>query len=122
MFTYGPTVDTRRFQNGTGCGGPSRFLAFRQGTSAHGQAFTPGLMCRLTLQVGHFAFMRLIFLSLGISSQTKGTSDSVWPMNISRAVGSFGITCEKPAITFRDSCEFYAHAETRATLIGSEDR
>lgn len=102
--------------------GRQDFWRFGRGSRHTGQAFTPGLMCRLTLQVGHFAFMRLIFLSLGISSQTKGTSDSVWPMNISRAVGSFGITCEKPAITFRDSCEFYAHAETRATLIGSEDR
>ena len=38
------------------------------------------------------------------------------------AMESLEITCKKLAIAFRDSCEFYAHSETGATLIGSKNR
>jgi hypothetical protein len=102
--------------------GRQDFWRFGRGPRHTGHNFTPGLMSRLTLQVGHFAFMRLIFLSLDISSQAKGTSDSTWPMNIPGAVGSSEISGKKRAITLRDPREFYAHSETRATLIGSKDR
>jgi len=37
-------------------------------------------------------------------------------------MGSFEISGEKLAITFRDSCEFYAHSETGTTLVGRKDR
>jgi len=85
------------------------------------RSFALGFTRKLALQLGHFAFMSLIFLSLVISSQTEGTGDSVWPMNIPMAVRSLEITCKKLAITFRDSCEFYAYPETWCTFIGIED-
>jgi len=78
-------------------------------------------MSKLALQFGHFAFMSLIFLFLVIASQTKETSDSMWSMNIPMLMGSFEIAYKKLAITVRDSCEFYAHAQMWATLIGTED-
>jgi len=97
------------------------FCPLARGPRHAGQKFTLALMSKLALQFGHFAFMSLICLSLVISSQTKGTSDSVWPMNIPMAMGLFEIPLKKLAITFGDSCEFYAYPETWSTLTGTED-
>jgi hypothetical protein len=73
------------------------------------------------LQVGHFAFMSLMSASLGIASQTRGIRVCAWPLNFPVAMGSFEIACKKLAITFRDSCEFYAYPEAWCTFIGIED-
>jgi len=42
-------------------------------------------------------------------------------MNIPMAMGLFEIPLKKLAITFGDSCEFYAYPETWSTLTGTED-
>jgi hypothetical protein len=64
-----------------------------------GQVFTLGLTKRLALHLGHFAFMSLISVTLGIASQTKGKSASAWRIRIPIAMRSPEIASKKPAVT-----------------------
>ena len=50
------------------------------------------------------------------------TPPALGETTISVPMGSFEISGKKLAITFRDSCELYAHPETGASPIGSKDR
>ena len=61
----------------------------------------------------------------GVCSQRRAeplTPPGLGEMTISVPMGSFEISGKKLAITFRDSCELYAHPETGAPPIGSKDR
>jgi len=46
------------------------FWNLRRGARHAGQNFTPGLMSRLSLQVGHLTFMSLILLSLPMGGRS----------------------------------------------------
>jgi hypothetical protein len=83
----------------------------------------PDQQSRLAFRAGDFNEFDAFSLGHLLKKDTEPvTPPGLGEMTIPVPMGSFEVPGEKLAVTFRDACECYAHSETGATLIGSEDR
>ena len=71
------------------------FWSLGRGARHAGQNFTPGLMSRLSLQVGHLTFMSLILLSLPMGGEARLVkSSSIRVQNWGKVIARCGIPGE----------------------------